>query len=148
MQDLFGKATHRTLHRVQLTEKLPGLPDGRYAGIQFKSDFERKKGLWESLFLNIDTDGKWHVNTYANTINPLPFPKSKQQKPRAAKPGMTPPAVTGVNLIKDPSLENTAVGKEFPEGWGSGVVIPIKLRSLKRDGPAITVGQSKAMGNT
>ena len=47
LRDTFGKATNRTLHKVQLIDKFPGLPNGRYAGVQFKSQFERQKELWE-----------------------------------------------------------------------------------------------------
>jgi uncharacterized protein (TIGR03067 family) len=78
LRDTFGKAAHRTLHRVQVFDEFPGLPAGRYAGVQFQTDFERQKGLWESLLLNVDTDGQWRVNTYANTLEPMPFPEPKQ----------------------------------------------------------------------
>jgi len=78
LRDTFGKATHRTLNRVQVYDEFPGLPAGRYAGVQYKTDFERQKGLWESLLLNVDTDGQWRVNTYANTLEPMPFPETKR----------------------------------------------------------------------
>ncbi|HUG66289.1 MAG TPA: DUF4019 domain-containing protein, partial [Pirellulaceae bacterium] len=78
LRDTFGKATHRTLNRVQVYDEFPGLPAGRYAGVQYKTDFERQKELWESLLLNVDTDGQWRVNTYANTLEPMPFPETKK----------------------------------------------------------------------
>jgi uncharacterized protein (TIGR03067 family) len=90
LRDTFGKATRRTLHRVQVYDEFPGLPKGRYAGVQYKTDFERQQGLWESLLLNVDTDGQWRVNTYANTLEPMHFPEAKQdpaveQKKQAAR---------------------------------------------------------------
>jgi uncharacterized protein (TIGR03067 family) len=78
LRDTFGKASRRTLHRVQVYDELPGLPEGRYAGVQYKTDFERQNGLWESLLLNIDSDGRWRVNTYTNTLEPMPLPDKKQ----------------------------------------------------------------------
>jgi uncharacterized protein (TIGR03067 family) len=89
LRDTFGKATQRTLTRVQLYDEFPGLPKGRYAGVQYKTDCERQKGLWESLLVNLDTDGKWRVNTYALTLEPMPFPDAKpdpviEQKKQAA----------------------------------------------------------------
>jgi hypothetical protein len=78
LRDTFGKATQRTLTRVQLYDEFPGLPKGRYAGVQYKTDCERQKGLWETLLVNLDTDGKWRVNTYALTLEPMPFPDAKQ----------------------------------------------------------------------
>jgi uncharacterized protein (TIGR03067 family) len=77
LRDTFGKAVQRTLTRVQLYDEFPGLPQGRYALVQYKTDCERQKGLWESLLLNLDTDGKWRVNTYALTLEPMPFPDAE-----------------------------------------------------------------------
>lgn len=87
IRDAFGKAEQRTLLAVQLLEQDPNLPKGRYAGVQYKSRFERQGVLWETLLLNLDTDGKWRVNTYANTLQQLPLPdhdRARQQKIQAA----------------------------------------------------------------
>lgn len=89
LRDTFGKATQRTLTRVQLYDEFPGLPKGRYAGVQYKTDCERQKGLWESLLVKLDTDGKWRVHTYALTLESMPFPDAKpdpviEQKKQAA----------------------------------------------------------------
>ena len=37
----------------------------------------------------------------------------------------TGPIKPGVNLVNDPSLENTAPGEQFPRTWGNGNLIPI-----------------------
>jgi uncharacterized protein (TIGR03067 family) len=85
LRDTFGKATQRTLQRVQVYDQFPNMPNGRYATVQYKTDFERQKGLWESLLLNVDTDGQWRVNTYATTLEPMPFPEVKQDPVVAKK---------------------------------------------------------------
>ena len=77
LRDTFGKATRRTLRKVHLIDKLPGLPDAKNAVVQFKSDYERQKNLWEMMVLSLDKDGVWRVNTYANTLEPLPLPAVK-----------------------------------------------------------------------
>ena len=146
LQDAFGKVTTRTLHKVRLMDSFPGQPEGRYAGVQFKSDFERQKGAWESVLLNLDTNGEWRVNTYANTLELLPFPESKRKPstPPPSKPSVpTPPATrgpgsrpertgiltnppsvppgglpVGKNLIADPSLEATPTGS-LPKSWSA-----------------------------
>ena len=127
-RDTFGKAQRRTLQRVQLYDEFSGMPEGRYAAVQYKSDFERQNGLWESLILNLDTDGQWRGITYANTLEPLPFPDTKE--PAAGNRNQTqraglltnPPKLpegglpVGKNLIVDHSLEDTPTG-QLPEGW-------------------------------
>lgn len=241
LRDTFGKAERRTLERVLVYDEFPGLPKGRYAAVQYRTDFERQKGLWEVLVLNIDTDEKWRVNSYQVTLVPPPLPEAKadpatEQKLQAARaasldwlklvdagnygevwetsaqlnkdavskeqlieaynglfqplgkltsrahqtsqyttqlPGATageyaaiqfrtrftnggvtetvvltreaeglwrvsgyfhaedksvptpPPSLpVGENLIIDPSLENTAPGERYPQGWGTGNIIP------------------------
>lgn len=79
LRDTFGKAERRMLSRVQLYDEFPGLPKGRYAGVQYKTDCARQKGLWESALLNVDTDGKWRMNTYALTLEAMPFPESERK---------------------------------------------------------------------
>ncbi len=78
LRDTFGKATKRTLREVQLIDTFPGLPERRYAVVQFKSDFDRQEGLWESVLLNVETTDEWRVNTYANSLKPLLIPQSKR----------------------------------------------------------------------
>jgi uncharacterized protein (TIGR03067 family) len=93
IRDSFGKAIHRTLHRAHLLDRAPQVPEGRYAGVQYKSRFERQEVLWETVLLNVDTDGKWRVNTYAWTLEeptlPEPSPASDDpattQKKQAAR---------------------------------------------------------------
>jgi uncharacterized protein (TIGR03067 family) len=84
--DAFGKVKQRSLRRVRLLSSFPGSPKGRYAAVQYKSDFGRKQGLWESLLLNVDSDGQWRVNTYANTFKPLPIPGESTKPMRSVPP--------------------------------------------------------------
>jgi hypothetical protein len=41
------------------------------------------------VFLNVDTDGQWRVNTYAATLEPVPIPESKS-KPKSGGTLQTP----------------------------------------------------------
>jgi uncharacterized protein (TIGR03067 family) len=78
IRDSFGKAVHRTLHRAHLLDRPPHLPEGRYAGVQYKSRFERQEVLWETVLLNVEPDGKWRVNTYAWTLDEPTLPEPSQ----------------------------------------------------------------------
>ena len=91
IRDSFGKAVQRTLYRAHQIDQDPNLPKGRYAVVLYKSRFERQPELWETLVLNVDTDGQWRVITYAWTLEPptLPAPKTNDapattQKKQAA----------------------------------------------------------------
>ncbi|MBC8114371.1 MAG: protein kinase [Candidatus Saccharimonas sp.] len=127
LRDTVGKATQRTLQRLWLIDEFPGLPEGRYACVEYKTHFANREGLlFESAVLNFDTDGQWRVNTYAATLEPLPIPRPKTKPvpgagaktPRPSAP--TPPAAVpvGVNLLLDPSFEATAPTL-LPRGWSS-----------------------------
>ncbi len=124
IRDTAGKVEKRTLRRVRLIDEFLGLPPGRYAAVQYASDFEKHKGLWESVLLNVDDDGQWRINTYAATFQPLPLPESKIKSGLAASEksqrptSPIPPAAvpTGANLILDPSFENTGL-TQLPRDW-------------------------------
>ncbi len=130
IREMAGKVEKRTLQRVRLIDEFIGLPPGRYAAVQFVSDFEKHKGLWETVMLNVDDDGQWRANTYAATVQllPLPEPKDKTQSGVNATPqnraGLltNPPKLppgglpVGKNLIVNSSLEETPTGS-FPPGW-------------------------------
>ena len=126
IRDTAGKVEKRTLRRVRLIDEFLGLPPGRYAAVQYASDFEKHKGLWESVLLNVDGDGQWRVNTYAATIQPLPLPEPKKQSGPATNEQLPqptspiPPAAVpaGANLILDPSFENTSPTL-LPRGWSA-----------------------------
>lgn len=124
IRDTAGKVEKRTLRRVRLIDEFLGLPPGRYAAVQYASDFEKHKGLWESVLLNVDDDGQWRPNTYAATFQPLPLPEPKKksgpvaseksQRPTSPIPPTAVP--TGANLILDPSFENTGL-TQLPRDW-------------------------------
>ncbi|MBC7817841.1 MAG: DUF4019 domain-containing protein, partial [Planctomycetaceae bacterium] len=124
IRNTLGKLEKRTLKRVRLIDKFIGLPPGRYAAVQYVSDFEKHKGLWETVLLNVDDDGQWRANTYAATVQPLPLPEPKKKSGPAASEksqGPTSPippaaAPTGANLILDPSFENTGL-TQLPRDW-------------------------------
>ena len=109
IRDTAGKVENRTLQRVRLIDEFLGLPPGRYAAVQYVSDFEKHKGLWETVMLNVDDDGKWRPNTYAATVQPLPLPEPKKAPTKGA-------SSTGSNLITDPSFENTGL-TQLPRDW-------------------------------
>lgn len=111
-----GKLEKRSLLQVRLMDQFLGLPPGgRYGAVQFRSSYEKHKGLWETVILNIDEDGQWRANTYAATIQPLPLPEPSQ-KPRLVAPPAAGPVPTGRNLIEDGSFQQTAEGS-LPSGW-------------------------------
>ncbi|MBC8116121.1 MAG: DUF4019 domain-containing protein, partial [Candidatus Saccharimonas sp.] len=130
IRDMAGKVETRTLQRVRLIDEFIGLPPGRYAAVQYVSDFAKHKGLWETVMLNVDDDGQWRANTYAVTVQPLPLPEPKDKtQPSVSSPPQSraglltnppklPPegVLVGRNLIVDPSLEETPTG-ELPQGW-------------------------------
>ena len=59
-----GASRHRTETSARFTKSLPGVPDGRYVVIQFKSVFEKKADLIETVTVAQDTDGVWRVAGY------------------------------------------------------------------------------------
>ncbi|HUO10776.1 MAG TPA: DUF4019 domain-containing protein [Phycisphaerae bacterium] len=65
----------KTLSRTQLNATcmvlssenktpLPNMPPGKYVIVQFKTDFENKKGAIETITPRLEPDGKWHVAGY------------------------------------------------------------------------------------
>jgi hypothetical protein len=49
---------------LEFSDSLPGAPDGRYAMLQFATEFARKKEAVETLSLLQGTDGQWRVVGY------------------------------------------------------------------------------------
>jgi uncharacterized protein (TIGR03067 family) len=115
LRDTFGKAQHRTLERVQVYDELPNLPKGRYAVVQYKTDFTRQQGLWEVLLLNVDTDEKWRVNSYQITLQPPPLPEAKAD-----------PAVEQKKLAALTAAQNwfkLVDGDKYGEAWETSAKI-------------------------
>jgi hypothetical protein len=61
----FGKAQSRSREKFARTHALPGLPDGDYAIVEFKTTFSSGKRAAEQLTWQYDADGKiWRVAGY------------------------------------------------------------------------------------
>lgn len=54
----------RELKSKQYATSLPGAPDGEYVVIQFKTAFENKKSVVETITPMLDKDKKWRVSGY------------------------------------------------------------------------------------
>lgn len=59
-----GRVKSRELMGSQYLTQLPGVPDGEYVVIQYKTSFEHKKSAVETITPMRDTDGKWRVSGY------------------------------------------------------------------------------------
>jgi Protein of unknown function (DUF4019) len=59
-----GKLVSRKIKSRELTEKLPGAPDGKYVVIQFDAVFEKKAAAVETVTPMLDPDGVWRVSGY------------------------------------------------------------------------------------
>ncbi len=71
--------------------------------------------------------GVWRLPE--SVLEPLsagPSDDVRMQSKRAQPAALTPPPALklGVNLVTDPSLEETALGQRYPNGWGTGNVNP------------------------
>lgn len=59
-----GKPVRRTIGPTRFQNKLPGLPDGVYAQILFRTSFANKPNGSETLRLEREPDGQWRVIGY------------------------------------------------------------------------------------
>ena len=59
-----GKNLFRELMSKSYHTSLPGVPDGEYVVIQFKTSFENKKSATETITPMMDKDGMWRVSGY------------------------------------------------------------------------------------
>ena len=59
-----GALVSRTLTSAQLTDRLPGAPDGRYVVMQFESSFAEKKSAVETVTFRLEADGNWKAAGY------------------------------------------------------------------------------------
>ena len=59
-----GDLVSRKEKSLELSDSLPGAPDGKYAVLQFAAQFARKKEAVETLSLLQETDGQWRVVGY------------------------------------------------------------------------------------
>jgi hypothetical protein len=59
----FGSLQSRTMSAVRFASSLPGVPDGRYAIVQFHSQFAHKASAVETVTLMME-DGTWKAAGY------------------------------------------------------------------------------------
>jgi hypothetical protein len=59
-----GKVTQRSSLKTNFTRSFPGAPDGDYALVVFRTAFEKKTEGEETVTLEHEADGQWHVIGY------------------------------------------------------------------------------------
>ncbi len=59
-----GKVISRERIALQYLKNLPGVPDGEYTVIQFKTKFEKLADSVETITPQKGTDGQWRVSGY------------------------------------------------------------------------------------
>lgn len=60
----FGNVLSRELIGARYTKSLPGVPDGEYVVIQFKTAFQNKAEAIETITPMVAPDGTWKVSGY------------------------------------------------------------------------------------
>jgi Protein of unknown function (DUF4019) len=60
----YGKAVERTVGPTRFQNTIPGMPDGQYAQILFRTRFANKPDGTELLTLEREPDGQWRVIGY------------------------------------------------------------------------------------
>jgi hypothetical protein len=59
-----GKLTERKLESATYTKRLPGVPDGDYVVITYRSSFTNRPIATETVTPMLDADGQWRVAGY------------------------------------------------------------------------------------
>ena len=59
-----GAVKSRALQSASYATELPGMPDGKYVVLTYKTSFEKKKSAIETIIPMQEEDGKWKVMTY------------------------------------------------------------------------------------
>ena len=59
-----GAVKSRALAGAKYMTELPGVPEGEYVVIQYKTAFEKKSSAIETVTPMLDKDGKWRVSGY------------------------------------------------------------------------------------
>lgn len=72
VREPLGAIMQRTLFHVTFSNSAPGLPEGRYAAVQFNSRFANKDAAGETVWLDMEGD-RWAVIAYFIGPN---FPKT------------------------------------------------------------------------
>ena len=63
-RDMLGRATQRTVGPTRFQSSFPGLPEGDYVQILFRTVFAKKPDAGEVLTLEREPDGQWRVVGY------------------------------------------------------------------------------------
>jgi hypothetical protein len=63
-QALLGKVQQRTMGPARFQKRIPGMPDGEYAQILFRTIFVSKPDGSEQVSLEREADGQWRVIGY------------------------------------------------------------------------------------
>jgi len=80
-----GNVLSRELAGREIKTDIPGAPAGQYALVGFKTNFEHKTDMIETVTLILEEDGQWKVVGYS--ANPKP---AEGQTPPGAQPTPTP----------------------------------------------------------
>jgi uncharacterized protein DUF4019 len=64
VRDALGELDGRKVSKIKFREKLPGLPDGDYAIVQFDTAFEGKTDAVEIVYLESQSENSWKVCGY------------------------------------------------------------------------------------
>ena len=59
-----GAVKSRALQSSSYATELPGMPDGKYVVLLYKTSFENKKSAVETIIPMWEEDGQWKVMTY------------------------------------------------------------------------------------
>ena len=59
-----GRLQQRTVGPTRFPQSMPGIPDGEYAQILFRTSFANKPNSSEQLTLEREADGQWRVIGY------------------------------------------------------------------------------------
>ena len=65
-----GGLKSRRLLSAEYARRLPGAPDGEYFVLQFRTSFEQRAGLTETVTPMKDPDGHWRVSGYYVRVRP------------------------------------------------------------------------------
>lgn len=63
-QAMLGKVQQRTVGPARFQKRIPGMPDGEYAQIVFRTIFASKPDGSEQVSLEREADGQWRVIGY------------------------------------------------------------------------------------
>ncbi len=59
-----GDMQERSLAKTQFASSLPGVPDGKYVIVVYKTEYEHKKSATETVTALLGGDEKWRVVGY------------------------------------------------------------------------------------